>query len=83
MLPRSMDALPQAGFGQDGIPTPQGQGGKQVEVLVEEKGQPDAFPPAFLADPVHAVVPVAAAHKRQAVDAEAQPVPYGPGAECS
>ena len=56
------------------------QPGEQLQVFVEEKGQPDAFALAALADAVHAVVPVAAAHKRQAVRAETQAVSDGPRA---
>jgi len=40
------------------------------EHLVEEESQPDTFAAAFFADQVHAVVPVAATHEREAVLAE-------------
>ena len=45
-----------------------------VSTSKQEERQPDALALAVLADEVHAVVPVAAAHQRQAVLAEAQAV---------
>ena len=47
-----------------------GQVGEPVEAGDQEPGQPDAFALALAADPVHAVVPVAVAHQRQAVGAQ-------------
>ena len=55
------------------LPAP-GDGFELHEHVVEEEGEPDALALAVLADEVHAVVPVAAAHERQAVLAEAQAV---------
>ena len=48
--------------------------GKLRQHVVEEEGEPDAFAAAVFADQVHAVVPIAAAHQRQAVFAEFQAV---------
>ena len=48
--------------------------GKLLEHVEQEKRQPDAFALAADADQVHAVVPIAAAHQRQAVLAETQAV---------
>ena len=42
------------------------------EHVMEEKTEPDAFAFTLRADFVHAVVPVAGAHQRQAVFAKAQ-----------
>ena len=50
------------------------QGRKPLEHHGEEPAQPDAFALAVDADAVHAVVPIAAAHQRQAVCAEAKAV---------
>ena len=44
------------------------------EHVVKEEAQPDAFAFAMLADQIHAVVPVAGAHQRQAVLADVQAV---------
>ncbi len=41
--------------------------GERAQHRTEEESEPDAFAPAFDADAAHAVVPVAAAHERQAV----------------
>jgi hypothetical protein len=49
---------------------------------VQEEPEPDALALAFDADAVHAVVPVAGAHQRQAVRAEAQAVTIA-RAQCS
>ena len=38
---------------------------KQLQVLVQEPRQPDALTLALMTDPVHAIVPVTAAHQRQ------------------
>ena len=40
----------------------------------QEERQPHALPFALLADEIHAVVPIAATHQRQAVTAESQPM---------
>ena len=45
---------------------------KRMQHVIEEEAEPDAFALALRADQVHAVVPVAGAHQRQAVRAEAQ-----------
>ena len=50
------------------------QVGKLGQHVVEEERQPDAFAAALLADQVHAIVPIAATHQRQAVIAEFQSV---------
>ena len=47
---------------------------------VEEPGQPDAFAAPFVPDAIHAVVPVAGAHQRQAVRAGCQAAVQGAGA---
>ncbi len=47
---------------------------KRLQHLAGEEAQPHAFAAAGLADPVHAVVPVAAADQRQAVHAARQAV---------
>src|SRR5436190_1545203 len=51
---------------------PRREHAEALEHLGEEEAEPDALAAAAVADQVHAVVPVAAAHQRQAVDAEAQ-----------
>src|SRR5206468_9260470 len=48
--------------------------GKLHKDIVEKERQPDALAFALCAHQVHAVVPVAGAHERQAMLAEAQPV---------
>ncbi len=48
--------------------------GESLEHGAQEEAQPDALAAALDADAVHAVVPVARAHQRQAVRAESQPV---------
>ena len=48
--------------------------GELLQHGVQEEAQPDAFARALDADQVHAVVPVAGAHQRQAVRAELQAV---------
>src|SRR4030065_303975 len=53
------------------------QTGKQLKILDQEPRQPHAFATALLADQVHAVVPVAAAHQRQPVGTEAHAVLEG------
>jgi hypothetical protein len=47
--------------------------GELREHVEQEERQPHAFAAAVLADQVHAVVPVAAAHQRQAVLAKRNP----------
>ena len=51
-----------------------GEVGKSRQHIEEEEREPDAFALAMLAHEVHSVVPVAAAHERQAVNAEPQAV---------
>ena len=51
--------------------------GKAHQHLVEEEAEPDALAPALVSNPVHAVVPVAGAHQRQAMLAEPQAVHDG------
>ena len=58
-------------------PTPRRDRAELRQHLAQEEAQPDALAPALDADQVHAVVPVAGAHQRQAVRAEAQPVHDG------
>ena len=58
----------------------QGEGGEALDHAAEEPGQPDRLAAAFVADPVHAVVPVAGAHQRQAVYAGRQALVDGAGA---
>ena len=57
-----------------------GQRREAFDDVDQEPGEPDRFAPAFVADPVHAVVPVARAHQRQAVRADGQAVVDRPGA---
>ena len=45
---------------------------ERLECRVQEPAEPDALPLAVLADPVHAVVPVAGADQRQAVRADGE-----------
>ena len=66
--------LGEAARGEARIAMGSRQAGELREHVVEEKAQPDALAAAFVADPVHAVVPIPAAHQRQAVRAEPQPV---------
>ncbi len=53
-----------AEIGNNGVMTPPRQTGKQLQVLVQEPRQPHALALALVADQIHAVVPVAAAHQR-------------------
>ncbi len=48
------------------------------EHVIEEKPQPNAFAFTLRAHPVHAVVPVAGTHERQAVSAKAEAPLYCP-----
>ena len=47
-----------------------GKRGEGVDDGAEKPAQPDALALALLADPVHAVIPVAGAHQGQAVRAD-------------
>ena len=62
------------------VPSPPSKIDKLIEHIVKEKRQPDAFAFAFLADQVHAVIPVATAHERQTMGAERQTVVHRPDA---
>ena len=53
---------------------------ERVERGVQQPAEPDALALAAFADPVHAVVPVAAADQRQPVGADRQAGVQGPGA---
>ena len=54
-----------------GLAAPFGdRGAKSRQCRVQEPAQPDAFAASLGADPVHAVVPIAAAHQRQAMRAD-------------
>ena len=77
MLPRSRPASTVYWSASADVAAPPGQLGELREHVVKEERQPDAFAFAVLADQVHAVIPVAAAHQRQAVVAEAQAVVDG------
>ena len=55
--------------GEGGVAAAVGQRGEVGEDTEEEEAEPDAFAAAFVANAVHAVVPVAAAHEGQAVGA--------------
>ena len=77
MFWRSRRGLGLAALGEGGVAAQRGQLGELRQHVVEEEAQPDAFALALLADQVHAVVPVAGAHQRQAVRAEAQAVSDG------
>src|SRR4029079_6788190 len=60
--------------GEHCIAPPRREGGELREHLKQEEGQPYALAPGLLADEVHAVIPIAATHERQAVAAETHPV---------
>ncbi len=57
-----------------------GEGRKRQQRRVQEPAEPHAFAPAAFADAAHAVVPVARAHQRQAVDAGGEAVVQRPRA---
>ncbi len=69
-----------AAAGEGRIAVKLGKRGERRQHLVQEEPQPDAFTLAVDADQVHAVVPVAGTHQRQAVHAESQPVQDRPHA---
>ena len=50
---------------------------KAHEHVIQEKAQPDAFTPAFPADQIHAIVPVAGTDERQTAFAKGEPVQNG------
>ena len=54
------------------VVVPARQFGKLGQHVVKEESQPDAFAAALFADQIHPVIPVAAAHQRQAMCAEFQ-----------
>jgi hypothetical protein len=58
--------LPFATLGERPVAMRAGNLNEAHEYLTEKKSQPRAFAPALFAHPVHALVPVAGAHKRQA-----------------
>ena len=60
------------------FPAPLGDAGELRQVHVEEPAQPDALAPSLVTDAVHAVVPVAGAHQRQAVAAHRRGSDRGP-----
>ena len=72
MLPRSRPASTSVAIGQRRVAALPRQFGELREHVKQEERQPHALASAVLADEIHAVVPVAAAHQRQAVLAEAQ-----------
>ncbi len=74
MLPRSRPASTVYRSTRGGVAAAAGKLGELRQHVVQEEREPDAFALAVLADQVHAVVPVAAAHQRQAVGAETQAV---------
>ena len=53
---------------------------KALDHAAQKPGQPDRLAASLMADPVHAVVPVAGAHQRQAVRAQRQAAVDGAGA---
>ena len=59
------------------VRTPTRHFGEACQHLAGEEAQPDAFAAAGLADAVHAVVPVAAAHQGQAMLAAGKAVDDG------
>jgi len=63
-----------ATFGEGGVPVPPCDLLELFQHIVEEEGQPHAFPFPPLADEIHTVIPVAATHEREAVLAELQSV---------
>jgi len=77
MFWRNCCACARQKLGEGGIALPACQLGKLPEHGAQEKAQPDALAAALHAHPVHAVVPVAAAHQRQAMHPEAQAVADG------
>ena len=64
-------------------PCARGQPAKRVQHVVQEEAEPDAFALPLLADAVHAVVPVAGAHQRQAVLAEQSAAASSARTQCS
>ena len=64
--------LPGATLGEGHITLRPGHLGEPREHFIKEKTQPDAFPFALGAHQVHAVIPVAGAHERQAVFTKAE-----------
>ncbi|MNM49875.1 hypothetical protein D3C81_608920 [compost metagenome] len=63
--------------GEGAVAVAQGEAGERPQYLVTEETQPHAFAKALFADAVHAVIPVPAAHQRQAVGAILQGMPEG------
>ena len=57
----------QAAFGKGGVLAGLRQRGKLHQDIKQEEGQPDTLPASVLAHKVHAIIPVAASHQRQAV----------------
>ncbi len=80
MFARKSRGLGPATLGERHVARSRGDVAKLHQHVVQEKRQPDALALAMDADVVHAVVPVAGAHQRQAVRAETQPVHDGAAA---
>eukprot|EP00825_Cyclidium_porcatum_P015593 TRINITY_DN18937_c0_g2_i1.p2 TRINITY_DN18937_c0_g2~~TRINITY_DN18937_c0_g2_i1.p2 ORF type:complete len:499 (+),score=45.42 TRINITY_DN18937_c0_g2_i1:295-1791(+) len=69
-----LGGLGQAALGKERVAAGARQPGKLGQHIVEEEGQPDTLAAPEVADQVHAVIPVAPAHERQAVRAKTEAV---------
>ena len=50
-----------------------GKAFKPNQNIIQEEGEPDAFPPALISHPVHPIIPIATSHQWKPVSPKAEP----------